>query len=125
MKITSVKITLASHNYERLLAFASIVIDNCFVVKDLKIIQGQDGLFVAMPSRRMTDKCQECGNKNHYQAWFCHWCGSRLDGRRAPLDSMGKHMLHADVCHPLDQETRRYINDMVLDEYDRVFPEEA
>jgi stage V sporulation protein G len=40
---------------EQLLAFASIVLNGCFIVKDVKIIDGPDGLFVAMPSRRAKD----------------------------------------------------------------------
>ncbi|MBE8221928.1 MAG: septation regulator SpoVG [Bdellovibrionales bacterium] len=53
MNITDVKILLV--NEERLKAYVSIVIDNCFVVKDLKIIQGPGGLFVAMPSKKLKD----------------------------------------------------------------------
>lgn len=119
MKITDVKVTLANRNYEHLLGFASVVFDDCFVVRDLKVIAGRGGPFVAMPSRRMTDKCHECGNKNHYQAWFCHWCGTRLDGRRAPVDDAGKHTLYQDVCHPITQDMRQYINEVVVEEYQR------
>lgn len=53
MNITDVKILLV--NEERLKAYVSIVIDNCFVIKDLKIIQGPSGLFVAMPSKKLKD----------------------------------------------------------------------
>lgn len=37
------------------LAYATITIDDCFVVRDLKVVQGQNGLFVAMPSRKKAD----------------------------------------------------------------------
>ena len=40
---------------ERLKAFATITFDNCFVVRDLKIINGNNGLFVAMPSKKRKD----------------------------------------------------------------------
>ncbi|MBI5167745.1 MAG: septation regulator SpoVG [candidate division NC10 bacterium] len=40
---------------ERVKAFATITFDNCFIVRDLKIINGPKGLFVAMPSRRRKD----------------------------------------------------------------------
>lgn len=53
MNITDIKILLI--NEERLKAYVSIVFDNCFVVKDLKIIQGPSGLFVAMPSKKLKD----------------------------------------------------------------------
>jgi len=53
MDITSIKVFPVAE--ERLKAFATIVFDNCFVVRDLKIIQGNKGLFVAMPSKRCKD----------------------------------------------------------------------
>lgn len=42
-------------NEDRLKAYVSITIDNCFVVRDLKIIEGTSGLFVAMPSKKRKD----------------------------------------------------------------------
>lgn len=53
MKITEVKVFAV--NEDRLKAYVSITIDNCFVVRDLKIIRGNDGLFVAMPSKKRKD----------------------------------------------------------------------
>jgi len=53
MEITEVKIHL--RNEEKLKAYATITIDNCFVVRDLKIIQGTTELFVAMPSKKKPD----------------------------------------------------------------------
>jgi stage V sporulation protein G len=53
MKITEVKIFPV--NEERLKAYVSITIDACFVVRDLKVIQGPGGLFVAMPSKKRKD----------------------------------------------------------------------
>lgn len=53
MKITEVKIYPVSE--ERLKAYVTITIDNCFVVRDLKIIMGNTGLFVAMPSKKRKD----------------------------------------------------------------------
>ncbi|NIO41765.1 MAG: stage V sporulation protein G, partial [Burkholderiales bacterium] len=53
---------------DRLRAFCSITFDDCFVVRDLKIIEGNSGPFVAMPSRKLTSHCPECGSKNHLRA---------------------------------------------------------
>ncbi len=53
MEITEVRIHL--RNEEKLKAYATITIDKCFVVRDLKIIQGNTGMFVAMPSRKKPD----------------------------------------------------------------------
>jgi stage V sporulation protein G len=53
MEITEVRLTL--RHEERLKAFVSITFDNAFVVRGLKVIEGNGGLFVAMPSRRRKD----------------------------------------------------------------------
>lgn len=53
MKITEIRISLRDD--EKLKAFVSITLDNCFVIRGLKIIRGNKGLFVAMPSRRKPD----------------------------------------------------------------------
>ena len=53
MKVTEVKVFPV--NEDRLKAYVSITLDNCFVVRDLKVIQGTSGLFVAMPSKKRKD----------------------------------------------------------------------
>ena len=53
MEITEVKVFPV--NEEKLKAYITIVFDNCFVIRDLKIISGNTGLFVAMPSKRRKD----------------------------------------------------------------------
>lgn len=53
MEITDVKIFPV--NEKRVKAYASIVFDDCFIVRDLKVIHGDSKLFVAMPSKKMKD----------------------------------------------------------------------
>jgi stage V sporulation protein G len=53
MEITEVKIFHV--NEDKLKAYVTIVLDHCFVVRDLKIINGSTGLFVAMPSKKRSD----------------------------------------------------------------------
>jgi stage V sporulation protein G len=50
MEITQVKLFLV--NEEKLKAYVSIVLDDCFLVSDLKVIHGPNGLFISMPSKR-------------------------------------------------------------------------
>ncbi len=80
MEITEVKVFPIQE--EKLKAFVSIVFDHCFMVNDIKIIQGRDGLFISMPSRKK------------------------------------KNGEFKDVAHPLNNETRRMIEEKVLAEYD-------
>ena len=53
MKITEVRVFPVTE--ERLKGYATIIFDDCFIVRDLKIIHGNTGLFVAMPSKRRKD----------------------------------------------------------------------
>lgn len=85
MEITEVKVFPIQE--EKLKAFVSIVFDQCFMVNDIKIIQGRDGLFISMPSRKK------------------------------------KNGEFKDVAHPLNNETRRMIEDKVLGEYERILGE--
>lgn len=53
MEITEVRVFPV--NEEKLKAYATITFDDCFVVRDLKVIHGNSGLFVAMPSKKRKD----------------------------------------------------------------------
>jgi len=118
--ITEVRVKLMDDNNERLQAFCSVTLDDAFVIRDLKIIEGTKGSFVAMPSRKLTDRCTQCGCKNHLRARFCNQCGSRLDENRATRDVEGRAKLHADIAHPINSGCRELIQSAVL----RAFQEE-
>src|SRR5207253_1068507 len=106
-----------SNENERLQAFCSVTFDNAFVVRDLKIIEGTKGSFVAMPSRKLTDRCLQCGCKNHLRARFCNQCGGRLDEDRATRDADGRAKLHADIAHPINSACREVIQTAVIKAY--------
>lgn len=53
MNITEIKVFPVDE--DRLKAYVTIIIDNCFVVRDLKVIRGTNGMFVAMPSKKRKD----------------------------------------------------------------------
>ena len=55
MKVTSVNVKKIEKEGSRMKGIASIVLDDCFAVKDIRIIQGEDKLFIAMPSRKVAD----------------------------------------------------------------------
>src|SRR5436305_12377075 len=99
---------------ERLQAFCSVTFDDAYVVRDLKIIEGTKGSFVAMPSRKLTDRCQGCGSKNHLRARYCNQCGGKLDEDRATRDSDGRVKLHADIAHPINSACREVIQSAVI-----------
>jgi stage V sporulation protein G len=82
LEITDVKVVPVEE--ERLKAFASVVFNACFVVSDIKVIAGENKLFLSMPSKKQKDGT------------------------------------YRDVAHPLNSETRKYIEDRVLAEYQSV-----
>ena len=121
MDITEVRIKLIDDNSganERLLGFSSITFDNRFVVRDLKVIEGSRGQFVAMPSRKLMDRCPHCGTKNHLRARFCNQCGSALAAARAQQRPDGRFKLYADIAHPICQSFRNQLSNDVLFAYD-------
>jgi stage V sporulation protein G len=117
--ITEVRIKLMEdhHENERLQAFCSVTFDDAYVVRDLKIIEGTKGSFVAMPSRKLTDRCPGCGCKNHLRARFCNACGGKLDEDRATRDADGRVKLHADIAHPINSACREVIQTAVIRAY--------
>ncbi len=112
--VTEVRVKLTDDPRNKLKAYASVTIDDAFVVRDLKIIDGAKGPFVAMPSRKLADHCKHCHHKNHMRAAFCNQCGGKLDPERAPRDSRGRARLHADLAHPINSTTRIELHKAVV-----------
>ena len=118
MEITEVRVKLMDEPGERLKAFCSITFDDCFVVRDLKIIEGGSGPFVAMPSRKLTAHCPQCRTKNHLRAAYCNQCGIRLKENQAVKDEEGRAKLYADIAHPINSECREKIQATVIDAFE-------
>jgi len=115
VQVTEVRIKLMEQSEDRLRAFCSITIDYAFVVRDLKIIDGTTGPFVAMPSRKLSGHCSRCGYKNHLRAAYCNQCGIKL---RVAFAGDTPQKLYADVAHPINSECREMISNAVLAEFD-------
>ncbi|MFM7072897.1 MAG: septation protein SpoVG family protein [Planctomycetota bacterium] len=117
MEITEVRIKLMDNADDRLQAFCSVTFDHAFVVRDLKIIGGANGPFVAMPSRKLTSHCPQCGFKNHLRAHYCNQCGARQRDDRTVRDPDGRIKLYADIAHPINAVCREQIQSRVLAEF--------
>jgi stage V sporulation protein G len=117
MEITEVRIKLMEDPSERLQAFCSITFDHAFVIRDLKIIGGTNGAFVAMPSRRLTSHCPQCGGKNHLKAGYCNQCGMRLKHDTSIREDEGRAKLYADIAHPINQACRDMIQQKVIEAF--------
>jgi len=116
-RITEIRVKLTDDPRNKLKAYCSVTIDDAFVVRDLKIIEGNRGPFVAMPSRKLSDHCPRCHHKNHLRASYCNQCGGQLDPDRAPRDNRGRSQLHADLAHPINSATRIELHKAVVRAY--------
>src|SRR4051794_38309843 len=123
MQLTEVRVNLCGNAGGRLKAFCSLTFDDTFVVRDVKLIEGPDGLFLAMPSRKLSDHCSRCGEKNHLRARFCNGCGCRLDENRylrhQHASSQSRLKLHADIAHPINAGCRSQIEHDVVGAYEK------
>lgn len=128
LHITEVKIELAGSLGDMggcLRAFASITLNDALALRDLRVVEGDRGLFVAMPSRKLADKCPECRVKNPLRAHYCNNCGVRLEDDRVlvgvdgtiPLSPDGRPRMHVDVTYPINPACRKLIHDAVLAAY--------
>lgn len=111
MDITEVRVKLVNDQKSRLQAFCSITFDKEFVVRDLKVIDGPKGPFVAMPSRRLTMKCEACGFRNEIRSRLCGSCGKR-QAAAAPDEAQTR--LFADIAHPINATARTKIHTHVM-----------
>ena len=116
MEITEVRIKLMENPEDRLRGFCSVTFDGAFVIRDLKIIEGNNGPFVAMPSRKLTSNCRKCRAKNHLKANYCNQCGTKVQHERVLHDSSGRAKLYADIAHPINAECREMIQRRIVDE---------
>ena len=118
MEITEVRIMLLNQANDRLKAACDIIIDHEFMVRGLKILTGPKGLAVAMPSRKITDRCPKCRGINTVTSRFCSECGSRLAEKRGPRDIHGRVRLFADIAHPINNQCREMVWQEVLQAYE-------
>ena len=123
MEITEVRIFPKEGANNKLRAYATITIDNVFVVRNIKVIEGKSGLFIAMPSRKIKESCPKCNHKNAIRSKFCNECGAQLPAHVQPVPATpeAEHDLrqseHKDIAHPITVQAREYIQKKILDAY--------
>ena len=93
MKITKVSVKKFDNSDAAVKGLVEVTLNNCFVVKDIRIIEKPEKMVVAMPSKSYVSKYVEDG----------------MEGVRK----------HKDLAHPINQETRKIFNDIILAVYER------
>ncbi len=122
MEITEVKVGLRDSPDKKLKAYATVTFDNAFVVRNIKVIEGTNGLFIAMPSRKVKQPCPKCNFKNELRSKFCNQCAASLPQSPAPLDreeGASAQLEHKDIAHPITQSFREYLQKRILETYEQ------
>jgi stage V sporulation protein G len=118
MEITETKISLVNKPNSRLRAYASVTFDNSFVVREIRVIEGKNGLFVAMPSRKLQHPCEKCGFKNPINYKFCGQCGAVIPTPKMETSKNSEEIKHKDLAHPINAQFREYLQKKILEAYE-------
>ena len=116
VEITEVRIKLMENSDDRLQAFCSITFDNCFVVRDLKIIEGARGRSSPCPAASSPPTAYVRSQKSS-AGRFCNHCGGKLREDRTLRDPEGRAKLYADIAHPINSLCREMIQNRVISEF--------
>ena len=116
MEITEIRVFIKEGQDKKLKAYTTVTFDNAFVVRNIKVIQGSNGLFIAMPSRKVKHSCTKCNFKTEAGSKFCNKCGAALPMHepQQPLDTKAEHR---DIAHPITKDFREYLQSKILDTY--------
>ncbi len=120
MEITEIRVFPKEGQDKKLKAYTTVTFDNVFVVRNIKVIHGSNGLFIAMPSRKMKTACPKCGGKNEVGSKFCNHCGTSLKEAAASTQTVSDSRAeHRDIAHPITQQFREYLQKEILAAYEK------
>ena len=120
MEITEVRVFLKDSPDKKLKAYATVTFDNAFVVRNIKVIEGTSGLFIAMPSRKTKQACAKCNFKNEVRSKYCNQCAAPLPLVPRPPEQDAQAAAqseHKDIAHPITQAFREYLQKKVLEAF--------
>jgi len=117
MKITETRVFIKEGQDKKLKAYATVTFDDAFVVRNIKVIQGASGVFIAMPSRKIKFPCSRCGFKNEIGSKYCNQCGAELKPVSDEEISRDAKTEHRDIAHPISQQFRDYLQSEILKAY--------
>ena len=121
MEITEIRVFVKEGQDKKLKAYATVTFDHVFVIRNIKVIQGSSGFFIAMPSRKLKSSCPKCSFKNEVGSKFCNQCGASLPFSDHPISAVDfdSKSEQRDIAHPVTQEFREYLQNKILEAYRR------
>ena len=123
MEITEVRIFLKDSPDKKLKAYATVTFDNAFVVRNIKVIEGTKGVFIAMPSRKIKQACSKCNFKNESRSKYCNQCGCQLPvSLQVPAQDGSMNNAQSDqkdIAHPITQSFRDYLQKRILESFEQ------
>lgn len=119
MEITEIRIFPKEGQDKKLKAYTTVTFDGSFVVRNIKVIQGSSGLFIAMPSRKIKNPCPKCHFKNEVGSKFCNQCGGPISSDPEEVRSADSKTEHRDIAHPITQQFRDYLQIKILEAYEK------
>ncbi|MEW5894275.1 MAG: septation protein SpoVG family protein [Candidatus Omnitrophota bacterium] len=117
MEVTEIRIFIKEGQDKKLKGYSTVTFDNSFVVRNIKIIQGTTGVFIAMPSRKLKKPCGRCSFKNEIGSKYCNQCGVELPPVSEEDLAHDAKTDHRDIAHPISQEFRDYLQSQILQAY--------
>ena len=118
MEITESRVFLKDSPDKKLKAYVTVTFDNAFVVRNIKVIEGTNGLFIAMPSRKIKQPCPKCGFKNELRSKYCNQCAAQLPAvSQSPGQEASAQLEHKDIAHPITQSFRECLQKRILEAY--------
>ena len=93
MEITSVWVRKNKNEESRMKAKVSVTLDDCFIIRDIRIVEGKNGLFIQMPSKRVNRTPKETEETEE-----------RVSN-------------YVDIVHPINKETRTMFEDAIFEAY--------
>ncbi|MCM8822033.1 MAG: SpoVG family protein [Candidatus Omnitrophica bacterium] len=118
MEITETRISPINKPNSRLRAYASVTFDNSFVIREIRVIEGKNGLFIAMPSRKMQKPCPRCNFKNPVTNKYCGQCGAEIKTAEQKNQKTGAQQ-HKDIAHPINTQFRDYLQKKIVEQYNQ------
>jgi stage V sporulation protein G len=122
MEITEVRVFLKDSPDKKLKAYATVTFDNAFVVRNIKVIEGGGGYFIAMPSRKLKTVCPKCNFRNDVRSKYCNQCAAQLPAVTRPTgveaSADGAQSEHRDIAHPITQTFRDFLQKKVLEAFE-------